>query len=169
MYLTIISIPFIGSFIVGIFGRKIGTTGSQILTTSCICITSILALISFFEVSLISSAVNVDMISWIDCEPLEVRWAFNFDDLTVSILIPVLVVSLIVHIYSISYIGEDPHTQRFFAYLSIFTAFIVVLVTGDSYFTLFIGLSTQPIYKPLNAEKNQISRKISSTIIRGLL
>jgi NADH-ubiquinone oxidoreductase chain 5 len=54
-------------------------------------------------------------------------------------LIPVLFVSTLVHIYSVSYMGEDPHNQRFFSYLSLFTFFMLVLVAGDNYLIMFIG------------------------------
>jgi len=63
-----------------------------------------------------------------------------FDSLTVSMLLPVLVVSSMVHVYSISYMSADPHNQRFFAYLSMFTFFMLILVTGDNYLILFVGL-----------------------------
>lgn len=62
-----------------------------------------------------------------------------FDSLTVSMLLPVLIVSSMVHIYSISYMEGDPHNQRFFAYLSMFTFFMLILVTGDNYLILFVG------------------------------
>jgi len=62
-----------------------------------------------------------------------------FDSLTVSMLLAVLVVSSMVHIFSISYMADDPHIQRFFAYLSMFTGFMVLLVTGDNYLVLFLG------------------------------
>lgn len=65
-----------------------------------------------------------------------------FDSLTVSMLIPVLIVSSMVHIYSISYMSEDPHNQRFFSYLSMFTFFMLILVAGDNYLILFVGLSS---------------------------
>ena len=62
-----------------------------------------------------------------------------FDRLTVSMLLPVLVVSSMVHVYSISYMSEDPHNQRFFSYLSMFTFFMLILVAGDNYLILFVG------------------------------
>lgn len=62
-----------------------------------------------------------------------------FDSLTVSILLPVLIVSALVHIYSIDYITEDPHNQRFFSYLSMFTFFMLILVTGENYLIMFVG------------------------------
>lgn len=139
MFLAIILLPFFGAAIAGLFGRVIGTTGAQIITTGCIFLTSILAGLAFYEIGLSNSPVSVDLCTWLDAEPLFVSWAFIFDDLTVSILMPVLIVSTIVHFYSISYINDDPHNQRFFASLSFFTASMVVLVTGDSYVVLFLG------------------------------
>jgi len=62
-----------------------------------------------------------------------------FDSLTVSMLLPVLVVSSMVHVYSISYMSADPHNQRFFSYLSMFTFFMLILVAGDNYLILFVG------------------------------
>jgi NADH-ubiquinone oxidoreductase chain 5 len=73
---------------------------------------------------------------------LSVSWGFLFDSLTVSMLIPVLFVSTLVHIYSTNYMSEDPHNQRFFSYLSLFTFFMIVLVTGDNYLILFLGLNS---------------------------
>jgi NADH-ubiquinone oxidoreductase chain 5 len=66
-------------------------------------------------------------------------WSLLFDDLTVAMLLPVLVVSSCVHVYSTSYMAEDPHPQRFFAYLSMFTAFMLVLVAADSWLGMFVG------------------------------
>ena len=54
-------------------------------------------------------------------------------------LLPVLVVSSLVHIFSVDYMGPDPHNQRFFAYLSMFTFFMLVLVAGDNYLVMFVG------------------------------
>ena len=139
IYLSIVCLPFIGSAIVGLRGRILGNQGSQIIATICIIISTVLSLIAFFEVAMCRSSVSINLFSWIDSYPLQINWALHFDDLTVAILLPVLVVSSLVHIYSISYINDDPHTPRFFSYLSLFTASIVLLVTGDSYITLFLG------------------------------
>lgn len=140
MYLTIICLPFLGSIISGIFGRSLGVNGASIVSTSCIAISAILTLFAFFEVSLSGSPLSIYANSWTDTgAELVVSWSFLFDDLTVSILIAVLVVSSLVHLYSISYINSDPHLQRFISYLSLFTAFIVLLVTGDSLLVIFVG------------------------------
>jgi len=70
---------------------------------------------------------------------LDISWDFNFDSLTTSMLIPVLIVSLVVHLYSIEYMSQDPHRQRFFSYLSLFTFMMIFLVTSNSYISMFVG------------------------------
>ena len=139
MYLSILFLPLLGSLVSGLLGRKIGVTGSHIITCSSLGLTSVMATIAFYEVGICGSPVSIYLTSWIDSELMSVSWGFLFDSLTVSMLIPVLFVSTLVHIYSISYMGEDPHNQRFFSYLSLFTFFMLVLVAGDSYLTMFIG------------------------------
>ena len=139
MYLSILALPAIGAIVSGFLGRKIGVTGVHIITSSSLLITTILAMVAFYEVGLSGSPVSITLISWIDSEFMLVSWGFLFDSLTVSMLFPVLVVSTLVHIYSISYMAEDPHNQRFFSYLSMFTFFMLVLVAGDNYLVMFIG------------------------------
>jgi len=74
-----------------------------------------------------------------------------FDSLTVSMLLPVLVVSSMVHVYSISYMAEDPHNQRFFSYLSMFTFFMLILVAGENYLILFVGSSASSFQPTRNS------------------
>jgi len=139
MYLAILFLPFIGILSRGLLGRKLGRTGSQLITTGCLIIRRLLSLVAFYEVALCNSPVSIILGNWFNIEYLVVNWGFLFDRLTVSILLPVLIVSSLVHLYSMSYIANDPHTQRFFCYLSIFTFFMLVLVTGDNYIILFVG------------------------------
>lgn len=139
MYLSILALPLFGSAVAGLLGRKIGVTGAHIITTGSLMISALLALVAFYEVGLCSSPVSIELFNWIDSEFLLVNWGFLFDSLTVSMLLPVLVVSSLVHLYSISYMAEDPHNQRFFSYLSMFTFFMLVLVAGDNYLILFVG------------------------------
>jgi hypothetical protein len=121
MYLAIITLPLLGSIASGLFGRKIGVTGSQLITSSLVILTTLLAIAAYFEVGLNSIPVSIKLFTWIDSESLNVFIGFHFDSLTVSMLIPVLIVSSLVHIYSIGYMSHDPHNQRFFSYLSLFT------------------------------------------------
>ena len=139
MYLSILALPMFGSAIAGLRGRSIGVTGAHIVTTGCLTLSAILAIVAFYEVGLCGSPVSIELFSWIDSEFMLVTWGFLFDSLTVSMLLPVLVVSSLVHLYSISYMAEDPHNQRFFSYLSMFTFFMLILVAGDNYFIMFIG------------------------------
>ncbi|KAF2135783.1 uncharacterized protein K452DRAFT_330036 [Aplosporella prunicola CBS 121167] len=106
MYLTIIILPLLGSILSGFFGRKVGISGSQLITCTSI--------VTFIEV---------------DSEFLDISWEFNFDSLTVSMLIPVLVISSLVHIYSIGYMSHDPHNQRFFSYLT--NNFLLMFVAAN--------------------------------------
>ena len=139
MYLTILILPLLGSFVSGFLGRKIGITGSHIITCTCLILSSILATIAFYEVGLSSSPVTVYLFNWIDSEYMTISWEFLFDQLTVSMFIPVLYISSLIHIFSTDYMAEDPHNQRFFSYLSLFTFFMLVLVSGANFFVMFVG------------------------------
>lgn len=139
MYLTLIVLPLLGSISSGFFGRKIGISGSHIITCSSVILTTLLAILAFIEVGINNIPVTIDVARWIDAEALNVMWSFKFDSLTVSMLLPVLIVSSLVHIYSISYMSHDPHNQRFFSYLSLFTFMMIILVTGNNYLLMFVG------------------------------
>ncbi len=139
MYLSILIFPLLASFVSGFMGRKIGITGSHIITCTCLSISSFLATIAFYEVGICGSPVSVYLFNWIDSEFMSISWEFLFDQLTVSMFIPVLYISTLIHIYTTSYLAEDPHNQRFFSYLSLFTFFMLLLVSGANYFVMFIG------------------------------
>lgn len=139
MYLTIILLPLLGSIASGFFGRKLGINGAQLITCSSVIATTFFAILAFFEVGFNNIPVSIQLFKWIDSESLNVYWGFHFDSLTVSILIPVLMVSSLVHIYSIGYMSHDPHNQRFFSYLSLFTFMMVILVTANNFLLMFVG------------------------------
>ncbi len=139
MYLALITLPLLGSIASGFFGRKIGVVGSHIITCSCVIITTLFAFVAFFEVGYNNIPVSLHMFRWVDSGLLNVSWGFNFDSLTVTMLIPVLIVSSLVHIYSIGYMSHDPHNQRFFSYLSLFTFMMIILVTANNFLLMFVG------------------------------
>ena len=139
MYLAIITLPLLGSIVSGFFGRKIGVSGAQFITCTSVIVTTLLAIVAFFEVGLNNIPVSINLFRWIDSESLNVLWGFHFDSLTVSMLIPVLIVSSLVHIYSIGYMSHDPHNQRFFSYLSLFTFMMIILVTANNFLLMFVG------------------------------
>ncbi len=139
MYLTIIILPLLGSIVSGFFGRKVGVTGSRILTCTSIIITTLFAIIAFFDVGFNNNLVSIPLFKWLNSESINIMWSFQFDSLTISMLIPVLIISSLVHLYSIGYMANDPHNQRFFSYLSLFTFMMIILVTGNNYLLMFVG------------------------------
>jgi NADH-ubiquinone oxidoreductase chain 5 len=139
MYLSILILPLLGSIVSGFLGRKIGVTGSHIITCSCLLISSGLATLAVYEVGICGSTVSINIMNWVDSEFMNISWEFLFDQLTVMMFIPVLYISTLIHIFSTDYMGEDPHNQRFFSYLSLFTFFMLLLVSGANYFVMFVG------------------------------
>lgn len=139
MYLGIIVLPILGSIVSGLLGRKVGVTGSHIVTCGSLIICSILISIAFYEVGLCGSPVYINLGTWLDSEILQISWEFYFDQLTVSLGLAVIYCSTLIHIYSIDYLSSDPHNQRFFSYLSAFTGGMLVLICGGNYFVMFVG------------------------------
>ena len=87
MYLAIIILPLLGSIVSGFFGRKIGVTGAQTITCAAVIITTIMAVVAFFEVGLNNIPVLIEVCRWIDSESLYILWAFHFDSLTVYFVV----------------------------------------------------------------------------------
>uniref|UniRef100_UPI0030FEE6B5 NADH dehydrogenase subunit 5 n=1 Tax=Singerocybe alboinfundibuliformis TaxID=1346812 RepID=UPI0030FEE6B5 len=139
MYLSIIILPLLGSIVTGFMGRKVGVTGAQIISCTCLILSSLLMTVAFYEVGICSSPVNIELISWLDSELMSITWAFYFDQLTVSLGLAVLYCSTLIHIYTIDYLSSDPHNQRFFSYLSAFTGGMLVLITGANFLVMFVG------------------------------
>ena len=139
MFLAILFLPLLGSFVSGFMGRKIGVTGSHIVTCSCLIISSLLSSIAFYQVGICNDPIYINLGYWIQSDYFNLAWEFLFDQLTVSMFIPVLFISSFIHIFSTDYMKEDPHNQRFFAYLSLFTFFMLILIAGANYFVMFVG------------------------------
>ena len=139
MYISILLLPLLGSIVSGFLGRKIGVSGAHIITCTCLILTSILVSVAFYEVGICGSPVTIYLNSWIESEFLSISWEFLFDQLTVTMMIPVVFISTLINIFSTDYMSEDPHNQRFFSYLSLFTFFMLLLVSGANYFVMFVG------------------------------
>ena len=139
MYLLIVALPFLGFLFAGGFGRFLGFRGSALLSTTCVSLSAFLSCIAFYEVALSGSPCYIKLAPWIFSELFDASWGFLFDSLTVVMLVVVTFVSSLVHLYSISYMSEDPHLPRFMSYLSIFTFFMLMLVTGDNFLQMFFG------------------------------
>nr|YP_009476712.1 NADH dehydrogenase subunit 5 [Proteomonas sulcata]AVM81205.1 NADH dehydrogenase subunit 5 [Proteomonas sulcata] len=139
MYLTIIFLPLVGCFFSGFFGRFLSPKGSAFITILGIFIAFIFSLVAFFEVGLSLCPCYIQLLPWIDCELFDASWGFMFDTISVGMCVTVTFISLLVHIYSTSYMSHDPHQPRFMAYLSLFTFFMLCLVTADNFIQLFLG------------------------------
>nr|YP_009659004.1 NADH dehydrogenase subunit 5 [Synchytrium microbalum]QCQ69002.1 NADH dehydrogenase subunit 5 [Synchytrium microbalum] len=137
MYLSILLLPLCGSLLAT--NRKNGSIGGPILSIICILTTTLLATIAFWEVGLNGSTVSLKLGYWIKSNYLNIEWALLFDSLTVSMFIPVLYISSLVQIYSLGYMDGDPHLSRFFSYLSLFSFFMLILITGENLLVLFLG------------------------------
>ena len=139
MYQAIVFLPLIGFLIAGLFGKKIGARASEVVTTSFLFVACFLAWIAFFAVGFGEHDTRIQVMRWIYVGDLKVDWAFRIDTMTVIMLIVVTTVSSLVHLYSIGYMHEDPSRPRFFAYLSLFTFAMLMLVTADNLLQLFFG------------------------------
>lgn len=99
----------------------------------------LLSLLFVFPAIARGESFSVTVGSWILSDLLEVNWVFSIDALTYAMLFVVLTVSTLVHLYSTEYMSEDPHTTRFISYLSLFTFFMLILVTSNNFVSLFLG------------------------------
>jgi NADH-ubiquinone oxidoreductase chain 5 len=139
MYLLVIFLSLFSSILSGLFGKAFGTIGSTKITILFITASSLLSYIIFYEIVLLNSNCSIKLFPWFDSGLLFVQWGFLFDALTSTMLCVVLTVSTLVHIYSSEYMSTDPHLPRFMSYLSLFTFFMLILVTSDNFMQLFLG------------------------------
>lgn len=140
MYLLIMTLPLLGSLSSGLLGRWLGYFGGPLLTLVLMGITLILVLCGYYEVIFMQSALVIPLpLSWLTLGWLDLDMSFVLDELSMSMMIPICVVSFLVHMYAMGYMNGDPHVQRFFSYLSLFTFFMLLMVTADNWLMLFIG------------------------------
>ena len=139
MYLLIIFLPILTSIITGFFGNFLTKKGTPRIASGFIFLACILSYIVFYEVCFCLSPCYITLSPWIFAGSFKLYWDFIFDSLTATMLVVVLTISSVVHVYSISYMGHDPHINRFMSYLSLFTFFMIILVTANNYIQMFVG------------------------------
>ncbi|ESY32456.1 MULTISPECIES: NADH-quinone oxidoreductase subunit L [unclassified Mesorhizobium] len=140
MYQAIVFLPLLGFLIVGLFGNSLGAKASEYITSGFLVISAVLSWVAFFSVGFGEGEVfTVPVLRWIQSGGLDASWALRIDTLTVVMLVVVNTVSALVHIYSIGYMHHDPNRPRFFAYLSLFTFAMLMLVTADNLVQMFFG------------------------------
>jgi NADH-quinone oxidoreductase subunit L len=134
-----IFLPLLGAVIAGFFGRWIGDRGAQLVTCLALLIAAVLGCVMFYDVAILGHNRTIQLMTWIDTGDLQTRWALRYDTLSVMMVAMVTVVSAMVHIYSVGYMAHDKSVPRFMAYLSVFTFFMLMLVTSDNFLQLFFG------------------------------
>jgi NADH-quinone oxidoreductase subunit L len=143
LYKAIVFLPLIGALIVGFGGNAIGAKASEYVTSGLMIVVAVLSWFVFFNVALGAhegvDVTKVEILNWIQSGGLDVQWALRIDTLTAVMFVVVNTVSTLVHIYSIGYMHHDPHRPRFFAYLSLFTFAMLMLVTSDNLLQMFFG------------------------------
>src|ERR1700684_386122 len=138
MYELIVFLPLLGFLVAGIFGPWIGARGAEYVTTGLLGVSFVLSWIAFVMVAGGADA-HVLLGNWFTSGKLVANWSLRIDTLTAVMFVVVTTVSFLVHVYSIGYMAEDPGRPRFFAYLSLFTFAMLMLVTADNLVQMFFG------------------------------
>jgi NADH-quinone oxidoreductase subunit L len=139
MDVAIVFLPLIGAIIAGLFGRWVGDKGAMWTTCTLLGLSAVLSWIVLFDVTVAGNVRTTELFTWINSGDLDVAWALRVDQLTAVMFMVVTTVSTVIHIYSVGYMAHDPHRPRFFAYLSLFTFFMLSLVSADNFLQMFFG------------------------------
>ena len=140
IYLAIVLAPLIGAILAGLFGHRIGRRGAHSVTILGVAVATVLSFYALFGI--LSGAVapfNETLYTWGVAGGLRMEVGFLIDTLSATMMATVTFVSLMVHIYTIGYMHEDPGYQRFFAYISLFTFSMLMLVMSNNFLQLFFG------------------------------
>ncbi len=137
-YLIIPFAPLIGAMLAGFFGKQIGRTMSHVVTILGVAISFILSL-GVLRDTMAGMTFNGDWYTWAQIGGIKFAVGFLIDNLTATMMCVVTFVSLMVHIYTIGYMSEDPGYSRFFSYISLFTFSMLMLVMSNNFLQLFFG------------------------------
>ena len=137
-YLIVPFAPLIGAILAGLWGRQIGRKGAHTVTILGVLISFIASCVVFADV-LAGNTFNGPLYTWMVSGGVKFEVGFLIDTLTVTMMLVVTSVSLMVHIYTIGYMEEDPGYQRFFSYISLFTFSMLMLVMSNNFLQLFFG------------------------------
>jgi NADH-quinone oxidoreductase subunit L len=140
MIVALVFLPLLAAIIAGFGNRMIGNTAAKVVTTGALFASCAMAWPIFFGfLTGASEAHVVPVLDWIRSGDMVVDWSLRVDTLTAVMLVVVTSVSALVHLYSWGYMAEDPSQPRFFAYLSLFTFAMLMLVTADNLVQMFFG------------------------------
>lgn len=137
--IIILFAPLLGAISTGLSVRVISAQLAQLVTCMMLIISAIYAGLMFSQVAILGDVQKIVLLQWIDSGDFKVNWSIRIDALTAVMLVVVTWVSAVVHVYSVGYMSHDEHRQRFMSYLSLFTFFMLMLVTSDNLIQLFLG------------------------------
>ncbi len=138
LYLLVPLAPLFGAIIAGLFGKAVGRAGSHVITIAGVAAAFVLSVIIWQDVQA-GNTFNGAVYTWLESGGLKLEVGFLIDKLTVMMMLVVTFVSLMVHVYTIGYMAEDPGYQRFFSYISLFTFSMLMLVMSNNFVQLFFG------------------------------
>ena len=140
LLLTIVLAPLGGAILAGLFGRQIGRSGAHWVTSGTVGLSFLLSCVVFKRILLDHEpAYNANLYTWLSTGGIDFHIGFLVDQLTATMMVTVTFVSWMVHIYTIGYMHDDPGYQRFFAYISLFTFSMLMLVMANNFLQLFFG------------------------------
>src|ERR1700675_5206799 len=116
-----------------------GSRPAELITTGLLLVAAGLSWVALVDVGFMHHDARIPLFPWISSGDLQVAWSLRVDTLTAVMLVVVNTISSLVHLYSIGYMDEDPYRPRFFAYLSLFTFAMLMLVTADNLVQMFFG------------------------------
>lgn len=138
LYLVVPLAPLVGSLLAGLLGKAIGRAGAHIVTILGVAIAFVASVLVYQDVQA-GNVFNGTVYTWATSGNLTLEIGFLIDELTVMMMLVVTFVSLMVHVYTIGYMQEDPGYQRFFSYISLFTFSMLMLVMSNNFLQLFFG------------------------------
>ena len=137
--IMIIMLPLASAIINELFVRIIDKKLAQVIATGFLSLSALFSLIIFCDAGLDGNIIHIKLLPWIEVGNFKVNWSIYIDQLTSIMFIAVTWVSSVVHIYSLGYMAEDKGIIRFLSFLSLFTFFMLMLVSSDNFLQLFFG------------------------------
>ena len=138
LYLVIALAPLVASVVVGLWGRRLGRSVSHWLCILGVAVSTVASIVVWRDV-LAGNVFNGNVYTWLASGDLSLSIGFLIDPLTATMMVVVSFVSLMVHVYTIGYMAEDPGYTRFFSYISLFTFSMLMLVMSNNFLQLFFG------------------------------
>jgi NADH-quinone oxidoreductase subunit L len=135
---AVVFLPLLGAIIAGLFGRWIGDRGAQLVTCGGLILSALCSWV-VLPGALAGEPYTIELFRWIHAGTFEADWAVRVDVLSAVMMFTVSTVSALIHVYSVGYMAHDRSVPRFMSYLSLFTFFMLALVSADNFLQLYFG------------------------------